>query len=336
MLTVTFPRLAPIVAAVLASVALVPGEAPHYTPKQGTSVKRTLEMNGHRELASLKLKVGEQEQEMPGASLEQTTGWKYVVLDEYRDVAKGQVKKLARTYESLAKTRSETRKDNSGEDHTNESKETSDLEGKTVVFTWKDEKKACVPAFDGEGDAELLADVVLSMDYESLLPDSGASEGDKWKGDFDDVRAALLRPGGDLPFHGETPPLPIDKRMRRALWDSMKGEIELTLGKTTVTDGRSLTTITFAGKFECDAEVERADDEKGPDRLHLKDEQTFEGKLTWDVEAGRAGTLEWKAKGQLAVITDVPAKSRSGEDVTLQQTMTLDEEYEYGVTFETP
>lgn len=337
MFSLTLPRLVPLATSVLCVVLVGPaGDPPRYVPQEGTSVRRTLEMHGHRELAGMKLKVGEKEQEIPGATMTQTSSWKHVILDEYRTVTKGDVKKLARKYETMEKTRSETTKNKDGEDQTNETTETCDLDGKTVVFTWNDEKKAYVPAFDGEGDEKLLADLVVPMDYTSLLPEASVAEGETWKGDFDEVRAALLRPGGDVPFHGEKEPLPIDRRMRAALWDSMKGEIELKLGKTVVEDGRSLTPITFQGKFSSDAEVEREGEEKGPDRLHLKDAQTFEGKLTWDLAAGRAATLEWTAKGQLSVATEIPVKTRDGGDATLEQTMTLDEDYEYSVAFETP
>lgn len=324
-------------AVLLAAFARPTADVPRFEPTKGTSVQRTLEMHGARELKTLKLQVGDQEQEVPGASMHQTSTWKHVVVDEFRAVKDGRVTELARTYETLAKSRSETTPGKGGEERTTEAEETCDLAGKVVVFTWKADREAYVPRFESdEGDAKLLEDLVAPMDYEGFLPPAGTEEGGTWKGDFDDLRVALMRPGGDLPFHGEQKPLPLDKRVRAAMWDGLKGEIEFTLGATKQGDDGTRTTIQFKGTYASEARGEREDDEKGPNVLALHGTYEFEGELRWDVDAKRAAGLTWKTKGTLEVRTEMPVQTRDGADTTLVQSMILDDEADYTVSFETP
>lgn len=317
--------------------ASAPESAPKFTPKAGASVRRTIESHGTRDLKSVTLKVEDKEQEIPGATMHQVTDGKQVVLDGFRAVADGRVTKLARTYETLEKTRTETSPDKDGGENTVESKETCDLEGKTVVFTWKADKEEYGKAFEPEGgDAEALADLTAEMDYQGFLPESDAAEGSKWKGDFDTLRAALLRPGGDLSFHGERAPLAVDKRARAALWDAMKGEIELELGATSGEGDAARTTIKFHGKYASSAGAEREEDEKGPNELHLEVESEFEGELVWNPSAGRAESLTWSSKGTLEVRTATTVQKRDGGEATLEQLMRLEDESEYKVRFEAP
>lgn len=327
----SFASFAPIV---LVALALRPvADAPRFVPKEGVVVKRTLEMKGGRDLTRLTMRAGDESQDIEGASLHIDSTWKHVVKDELQKCSKAAIQKVARTYELLEKTRTETSKDKSGEDKTTENPETCDLTGKTVVFTWDADKKEFGKKLEGDGEEKLVEDLEADMDYRALLPEPDAEAGAKWEVDLADAKMALFRPGGDLPFQGEKEVRSMDKRLRGAAWDSTKGKVLLELGAATEEDGHKRVAIKFQGDLSTDAETEREGDEKGPAKLHVVDAQKFEGELVWDLDAGRAHSIEWSSKGEMTLTVSLPAKTKAGDDLTVEQIFTFDEEYTYTGTF---
>lgn len=330
MISVRARSLVPLAPIVLVALALRPvADAPQFSPKEGTVVTRTFELKGTRELAKLTMRAGEKSQDIDGASMHIDMSWKYVTKDELEKCSKDSIQKLSRTYETLEKSRSETKKDQAGEDHKTDTSETCDLAGKTVLFAWDADKKEYTKKFDGEGDAELLENLELDMDYTALLPAADAEAGAKWEVDFADAKLALLRPGGDMPFHSGKEPLPVEKKMRSADWDAKKGKVSLELGKTTEEDGHKLATIKFHGDITSDADAERDGEDKGPAKLRVEDNEKFEGELVWDLSAGRASSIEWNSKGAMTLTVSIAAQSKDGEDLMVEQVFTFDTDYTY-------
>lgn len=324
--------LAPIVLAGLALNGV--GEAPTFKVKEGAHVERTLEMSGKRELTKVHIKAGDQEQDIPGATLSLVLSSKLVVNDEYDAVAGGKIKKLTRTFDTLEKSRTETSANAKGEKQTRDLPETSDLEGKTVVFAWNAETKSYDAKPKDEGvAAKLCADLDVDMDYRSMLPEGDAAVGAKWEADFADVKLALMRPGGDVPFHGEKEATTMDLRMRATVWDNMKGKVSFELKATREEDGKKIAPIAFSGSYDVDASTDREGDEKGPSKLHVHDAEKFEGELAWDLEAGRPVALKWNASGEMALTITSPAKTKEGDELSIDQTLTFDVEYDYKGAF---
>lgn len=327
----------------LALVALIASsaDAPSFVPKEGAVVKRTLEMKGTRELSSEAMEAGDDRQTNPNPNRRIDLGSKFVVTDTYEKCAGDRIESLKRTYESLAKGRTDKTQDQKGADVSKVLRETCDLEGQTVTFKWNAEKKTYEMSFDGadEGahDEELLRDLELDMDYREFLPDDDVEPGVKWERDFADLKTHLLRPGGDLPFHTDTPMRSFDLRMRNAVWDATQGKIELELGPVTEEDGQKLGHIKFRGTTLTEAALDAEPDERGPklpSRYEVRDEQQIEGELVWDLGAARARSIAWNSKGTMMLKISFPAKSRTGEDVTGVQAQTFDTDYDYTGSFE--
>jgi hypothetical protein len=346
MLTANLPACAALALAVLL-LKPVP-DAPAFACKAGVTVQRTLTMKGTRELTRLT------DRSAAGSRDRDDFHWSFdlssnqVVRDEVRSCAGPRVAGLARTYVTLEKGRTETVKSPTG-NATTENPETSDLAGKTVVFAWDADKKAYTRTIDGapnENPADknptaenltgekLTADLEADMDYLAFLPAKDAPVGAKWDVDFADVKTALLRPGGDIPFHGEKSPKAMDRRLRQAAWDATKGKLSLELGSTREVDGRKLVTITFRGDMSYDALVAPEKDEKGPRSVHVEDVQKVDGKLVWDVEAGRAQGIEWTSKGTMKLTVVNVVKQPDGTDGQSEQALIFDEECLYTGKFE--
>lgn len=326
--------LAPILPVALFALLAGRADSPKFQAREGVVVKRTLEMKGTRDLQSQAMELGDERQVNPNAFLHIDLGWKHVVKDEYVKCTDERVDHLKRTYDSLEKSRTEKSKDQAGAEKTNEVKETCDLEGNSVNFVWNADKKEYAKSFEDKGDEALLADLELDMDYREFLPAPDAEVGAKWERDLADLKVYLLRPGGDLPFHAEKPPRPLDTRMRAIVWDATKGKVEFELKPSTETDGRKLAHIHFKGQNTVDASAEAESGEPGPSRLAMADSQTFEGELVWDLAAGRAHGIEWNAKGTMVLKVSLPVKSKEGEDLTLIQAFTFATEYDYTGSFD--
>lgn len=325
---------------VLLSLALVAllgqGEAPRFVPKEGVTVRRTLEMKGTRELTSLVLQIGDETQPADGAKRHVELSWRQVTKDEIGTCSADRVDVLTRTYEKLERHRLERAPGRDGQEQVVEIDETCDLEGRSVRFTWNADEDLYTRKFAGpeEGQAELLADLEADMDYREFLPEKGAEAGAKWERDFADVKVYFLRPGGDLPFHGETPTRALDRRMREAVWDATGGRVEFQLGTPREEEGRHLVAITFRGKNTAEAGLDADGDEPGPTRLELSADETFEGQLTWDLDAHRARSIEWNAKGRLVLEVSLPIQRKdSDEKGTLVQAYSFDTDYDYTGTF---
>lgn len=309
-------------------------DTPTFVPKNRAVVKRTLSMKGTRDLKAESMDVAGEHQDNPEPFRKIDMGWKHVVTDTYDKCAGDRVERLKRSYESLAKNRSDKGKDPKGNEATRDIVETCDLEGKTVTFAWDAAKETYAASFEDDSDKELLKDLDLDMDYRAFLPEGEVKPGDKWVKDFADVKSYLLRPGGDLPFHTDTPARPMDLRMRAAVWDATKGKIDFELKPATGEGDERVAHIRFTGTIAVEAATEPEGDEKGPQRLEVKDDQTFEGELVWDMHANRARSLEWSSKGTLLFKVSDAVKSPTGEEATLVHSFTYDCAYDYTGSFE--
>ena len=325
--------LAPIVVVTLALNGVA--DAPAFMVKEGARIQRTIEMTGKRELSKVHIQAGEKSQDFPGGTLSLALSSKLVVTDEYDALTDGKIKKLTRSFDTLEKSRTESSQNAKDEKQTRDLPEKCDLDGKTVVFSWNADKKEYDVKPKDEGvDAKLCADLDVDMDYRAFLPEADAAVGAKWEGDLADLKLALLRPGGDLPFHGEKEATTMDLRMRANVWDNTKGKVAFELKATREEDGKKIAPIAFSGTLAVDAETEREGDEKGPSKLHVHDTEKFEGELAWDLEAGRPVALKWSSSGEMALTISAPAKTKEGEDIVVDQTLTFDVEYEYTGAFE--
>jgi hypothetical protein len=323
-----FCAVAPVESALTRTSA---AQTPRVTCKAGVTIERTLTMSGSRELTSVVNHVAGEEhagQDRISTRMMQ----KQVVLDEIKGCADGRPTQLARTYVTLEKGRTDTRSAG-GEERTSERPEESGLEGKTVLFTWREDEKRHVATIDAEPAPELTQDLVCDMDYRVLLPEGDVAAGEKWEVDFADAKQALQRPGGDIPFQAVAEAGSMDRRLRAKAWQSTGGKLSCELGAVREVDGRKLVTIRFEGKMSFDAAVEREAEEKGPKELRVASAQDLGGELVWDLGEGRATKVDWSSKGAITITMDATTRQPDGIAVDFQQVMTFDEAYEYAGRF---
>lgn len=135
--------------------------------------------------------------------MEMTMGvtYKVGVTDEYMKVEGGAPKKLKRTYDSLSSdvaTSMKMEMMGQSRDQDSSSSAVSELEGKSVLFTWDAEKKEFKRAFEPAGGEEkLLEGLREDMDLRGLLPEGEVKEGEEWELDSQEL-VDVLAPGGNL------------------------------------------------------------------------------------------------------------------------------------------
>jgi len=166
----------------------------------GKSLTKSFEMKSDLSLEDMTM-GGAAGGMMPEIEMTMGIAYKVGVTDEYAKVDGGAPKKLKRTFDTLGSDVTTSMKmeimGQSRDADTNSSAE-SELEGKSVMFTWDAEKKEFVRAFDPAGGEEkLLEGLREDMDLRALLPEGEVDEGEEWDIDPKDL-VDVLAPGGDL------------------------------------------------------------------------------------------------------------------------------------------
>lgn len=189
--------------AVGAGIALTagPGQEIAFRPEPGASVTKTFVISGAYELDELGVVVNGQDLAgmMPAIEMSLKQSTKIEVTDVYRAVENGRLLELARSFDALTV---------SVDMHVSPAPEgempgmdsASDLEGRTVVFHWNEEKGEYVPAFEGEaseGDAEMLEGLEEDMDLRVFLPEGEVEVGETWTVPLSELGSVIM-PGGNL------------------------------------------------------------------------------------------------------------------------------------------
>jgi hypothetical protein len=168
-----------------------------FTVAEGASLTKTFEVKVDMTLEEMTSSMGA----APDVEMTMDVTYKVVVTDEYAQVADGAPRKLDRTYDALSSdVTTSTKFEMMGQSRSqdSDSKAESELEGKTVRFTWDEEKSEYVKAFEPAGGEEkLLEGLREDMDLRALLPDGEVEEGAEWELDPREL-VDVLAPGGDL------------------------------------------------------------------------------------------------------------------------------------------
>jgi hypothetical protein len=304
-------RALPLLPLSLVALALCPFEELRFAPRQGATLRTTCEGEAHLELVSMEMTVdGAAHGGMPVPEVSLEWRSELVFLDRHEEVDEGRVTRLERTYEALAETT-----DRSISAHEGDEQETleaeSDLEGRTVLFTWDADDEEYATAFEGdEGDSDLLEGLAARIDLADFLPEDEVAEGDEWEVPVEAMRA-VLEPGGDLQLvseeEGEGGP-------DTDLGEELDGSVRATLRGSREEDGRTLAVIGLEVEVEGVEERPLAD---GTGEETSEQEFDLSGELTWDGEAGRLHALELTGELRLRVVTrrDVDMGDQSFEVV---------------------
>lgn len=244
---------------------------------------------------------------------------KLVFTDHYREAGEGRPKVLARSFDSLASTRKRSMSfgDQSNED---EDEESSELEGKTVLFTWDGEEERYEPTFvDGGGDEALLERLNEDTDLRAFLPGKSVAEGDSWSVPpeaFD----AIFYPGGDVALVSDAESEQASERSAQ-LRKNLGGEIKATFKGTREEGGVRLAVVRLVCEITSHAELESSEDSiESQERFVLKLE--LEGELLWDLAAGHLSSYRLEGDARVDV-THASSGEYEGESFSFEDSMSF-------------
>jgi hypothetical protein len=292
----------------------------------GTTLVRTLTQSTEMELESMTIRMNGEElpADMLGdIDMSMQREDRYVITDVFEAVQDGRPTRLRRTFDDLGGHESMSFSGPDGE-NSDESEYASELEGKSVLFTWNEEDGAFDVSFadDQEGDSELLEELDEDMDLRSFLPEGEIVQGESWEIDVQ-VFNQTMDPGGDLHLVDTDE----EKEQEEDQFDeNLSGEIRATYKGMIEEDGRRLAVIAI------EAEIETFDEGQGfgggelPDGLEGRNrtELTFSlaGELRWDVAGGHAADYELSGEGGIEMSQSVSGEME-GERFEQEQLLQL-------------
>jgi hypothetical protein len=290
-------------------------------------VTKTFESKLELELESMIMRQDGEDVPMDGEGameMSVVSSTKLVFADHYREMGAGRPKLLARTFDTL-EGKEERKQSQFGESEGETRDETSELEGKTVLFTWKEDEERYQAQFEGDGgDSALLVGVVEDTDLRAFLPPKSVAEGDTWSVDaaaFD----ALVNPGGDVKLVSEDDCEDSDENAEE-LRKNISGKIAATFKGTREEGGATLAVI----QLECEVatfsdgalggEDEQEEGVEAKERLDIALE--LKGEILWNVAAGRAHSLALDGDAKVLLTYDIRGEYE-GETFSFVQVLTL-------------
>lgn len=304
-----------------------------FAPEEGSRVTKTFEIAADFALDDLSLVVNGEDigAMIGGLDLSGETLTAVSVTDVYGKTKNGRPLGLVRTFDSLSGSfEVSVMTEWGGEDQDVQS--TSELEGATVRFDWNDDADEYEVAFDEKGgDEDLLEGLVEDMDLRAFLPPADVEEGDTWQVDLEAL-STVIAPGGDLVLLPDDAEMDLDEM--KELEDLFSGQFddfgELLEGECTCVlsgireeDGRKLAEIDI--DLEVRADIDLSDmilqaleligeelGEEAPEidleTADLSIEIDGTGVLLWDLEAGRASSLDLTGEAIFSIDLSVSAE----------------------------
>jgi hypothetical protein len=335
---------------VLLALALPGGDAIAFAPATGHSVTRTWKTNTQMSLDDMEMSMNGQPMPME-IEMEMDMGMDLTVevTDEFVSLMDGRPGSLTRSFDVIGSSGSFALEaemiPGGGDEKSIEA--SSELEGKSVVFTWNEEDGDYDVAYhESEGDEELLEGLEEDMDLRALLPEGEVAEGDTWEIDVKSL-TNVLAPGGDMALVPELDDeemmgMPGMENMGRGmndmLGDLLEGDASGTFNGFQEVDGVRVAVIAIAISIESSNDMtdkvmeamEEMPEEIGEfsiDYMDVEIEIEGEGTLYWDVEAGHAHSYEMQ--GSMGFITDMGMNVAMGD-----QEMEIEQTFEMSGTFE--
>jgi len=237
---------------------------------------------------------------VPAPSESQDESRRIKVTDRWVKVGDGRPLELDRTFDELVMNRkSETTSSKAKEATTKESALESDLEGKTVRFSWnaKDSKYDMTAAGE-ELDPELFVGLREDLDLRVLLPAKDVSVGDTWAIDPKPLNY-MLTPCGNLHFHEAGQAIGKRTSQQETLADrfaeNAEGEAHATLESIREKDGRRLANVKLDARLRTHGILPDQKELRGDIDLELK------GQFTWDLSAQHVDAAAFTGKVKMVV-----------------------------------
>ncbi len=316
----------------LLAPALLFSDTPSVAVDAGTKVTKTYENVLKLELQSISIEFGDEEQEVPDDQLPEVTiedNEMVVFTDEYLAVEGGRGTKVARTYDTLEDSSTQTVSMPDGEGGEDVTEGESELAGATVVFSWDADEEGYAAAFgeDEEGDEDLLEDLEGDADFLFMFPGEELEVGDSWEVGAE-VFTLITSPSGDLKIDSEDES-DEDNQFGEQFEDNLSGDFEVTL--ESIEDG--VAKVVFEGVVDTEIELEREAPEGAPEGLELQQGFDFSfdvsGTLLWNMESGIAVSMEMEADVEMNT-----SNTQTMGDQSVKQVQYFEGEYTATATFE--
>lgn len=312
--------------------ALLVSDTPSVAVDVGTKVTKTYENALKVELQSISIEFGDEEQEVPEENLPEVViedNELVVFTDEYLAVDGGRGTRVARTFDTLEDSSTQTVSMPDGDGNEDLTEGESELTGTTVVFTWDDDEEVYDAAFgeDEDADEDLLEDLEGDADFLFMFPGEEVEVGDSWEVEAE-VFTLITSPSGDLKIDSEDES-DDDDEFGEQFEDNLSGEFEVTL--ESIEDG--VAKVVFEGVVETEIELDREAPEEAPEGLELQ--QGFEfsfdvsGTLLWNMEDGIAISMEMEADVEMNT-----SNIQTMGEQSLKQVQYFEGEYTATATFE--
>jgi len=312
---------------------VAPGDSLTFQVKAKSKLTKTFETKA--ELASENFSItidGEDAHGgIDGPKVEIADNERIEMTDEYLSVADGRATKLQRTFVKLSGDSLETTSmpEGSGmKDREEKGEKESPLDGKVVVFTWKDDAYTAAWAEGEKGDDELLEKLEGDTDLVGFLPSKSVSEGDAW-----DLEAKFFNkitsPSGRLQLR-------VKREGKELEESSIQEEIEKNIeggGKATYQGTREVDGVKV-GVIEVTAELDSHGTVEGDEReTGIEYKVTYSGEALWDLEAGHLRSLQLQGKVKFSM--DIKrAMEINGESHEMHQRVEFAGDIEHHVTVE--
>jgi hypothetical protein len=267
-----------------------------FAPAAGLKLRKTIVQTSDMSLDSMTFSINGEEHDIGEFDQSGKARDEYVFVDEYTAVQDGELRGLVRAYDKISETQSQSIKTARGEQSVDREAKT-DLEGKTVAFTWDAESSAWKKEYQGEGaDEALLAGLEAEFDLVGFLPSGEVSDGDEWE--IPSAALQLLQfPGGALGARVEDEP-ESERKSSEAMRENFEGQGKGTFKGVREEDGLKLAVIEFSAEIDSAWQVDlegRMASGTEDRRLHF----TLKGELLWDTAARHAHSATIEREGSL-------------------------------------
>jgi hypothetical protein len=306
-------------------------DEPRFAVAEKTTLQKTFTREMKLESKSFRIVVDGEEHPIEGLgdiriSIEDSS--RIDVTDHYLAMGKGRPMKLQRTFDKIAESEHQRAhpKGNEPGDADHERKEESELEGKTVLFTWNDEGSQFDVSFaEGKDDEGLLAELDEDMDLRFLLPTTHVAEGQSW--DLEPkVFASVLAPGGDLKLEENEEKDDSNAKIGKEVCKHLEGKAHATWKGVRTEDGRELGVIALAADLKSEGDAEGKGEHAG--KTHFRVEIELEGELLWDLAAGHFRSFQ--AGGKLGLdAARTATRKMGGKTVEMRQELEYQGESSY-------
>jgi hypothetical protein len=222
---------------------------------------------------------------------------KFVFVDEHVAVEDGRTTKLRRHFDALeGKVERKVSPPGGGESKEQTEEKESPLDGKDVVFTWKDDAYEAAWPEGEKGDDALLEGLVGDADLAGFLPEKAVSDGDTWKLE-PKLFNRVTSPGGDLRLHAKRPDGSKQESdpLRKVLEEKLDGSAKATYRGTREVGGIKVSVVEIEAKLEAKGST----DVDGDDTV-IEYGIEYSGELLWDAQAGHLHSMKLTGKLELS------------------------------------